>query len=114
MELTGKIKQILEPVEGENQRGKWRRQDFVIETGGEYPSEVCFTVWNEKIDLSQLKEGSPVTVQFNLSSREHNGRWYTSATAWRIAAPEGASEGEVVDREPPEAPSQEINDDLPF
>lgn len=113
MELAGKVKQILEPVEGENQRGKWRRQDFVIETEGEYPSEVCFTVWNEKFDLSQLKEGMPVTVYFNLSSREHNGRWYTSATAWRIQS-ESAGEGEVIDREPPEAGSQEINDDLPF
>lgn len=114
MELAGTVKVILQPVEGESQRGKWKRQEFVIETEGEYSNEVCFTVWNDKVDISNLQEGLAVTVFFNLSSREHNGRWYTSATAWRISAGGEGGESDVVDREPPEAPSQEVEDDLPF
>lgn len=114
MELEGTVKQLLEPVTGESAKGPWKRQEFVIETKDDYPKMVCFTVWNDKIDVSQLQEGLAVTVYFNLSSREHNGKWFTSATAWRVNAGGDGGGSDVVDPEPPEAPSQEVQDDLPF
>jgi hypothetical protein len=36
--------------------------------------------------VSGLRSGQDVTVQFNIESREYNGKYYTNATAWKIEA----------------------------
>ena len=57
MELTGKIIEILKEQKGESARGHWRKQEYVLETGGQYPKKVCFMVWGEKISDFAIKEG---------------------------------------------------------
>jgi hypothetical protein len=37
-----------------------------------------------------LKSGQDVTIQFNIESREYNGKYYTNCTAWKI---ESSSQG---------------------
>ena len=56
----------------------------VIETPGDYPKQVCFMVWGDKIDQLQIREGQELTVHFDLESREYNGRWYTDVKAWKV------------------------------
>ena len=84
MELTGKIIEILKEQKGESARGHWRKQEYVLETGGQYPKKVCFMVWGEKINDFAIKEGEDLVVSINLESREYNGRWYTDVKAWKI------------------------------
>lgn len=87
MELTGKIDQKLAVASGTSSKGEWSKQEFVVEyKEGNYPAKACFSVWGpDKVaDLGKFKIGDEVTVSFNVSSREYNGRWYTDLRAWRI------------------------------
>lgn len=84
MDVKGKVIQLLAEQSGTSKKGTWRKQEFVVETQGQYPKKVCFSVWGEKIDQYQLKTGDLVNVSFDLESREYNNRWYTEARAWKI------------------------------
>jgi len=84
LELTGKITQVLPEKSGTSARGPWRKQEYVIEIPGDYPKQVCFMVWGDKIDQFSIQPGQDVTVHVDLESREYNGRWYTDVKAWRV------------------------------
>ena len=116
MELTGKITHVLEEKSGTSARGPWRKQEYVIETLGEYPKQVCFMVWGDKIDQFEIAEGQELTVHFDLESREYNGRWYTDVKAWRVETAEAGGPPPSEDKPPPptEAPPTDFDDDIPF
>ncbi|MEM6574299.1 MAG: DUF3127 domain-containing protein [Pseudomonadota bacterium] len=120
MELTGKIIQVLPEQSGTSQRGPWRKQEYVIEMPGDYPKQVCFMAWGDKIDEFGIQEGQELTVHFDLQSREYNGRWYTDVKAWRIQS----GDGQGQEGPPPAEASQpyeprsetppDFDDDVPF
>lgn len=116
MELSGKITHVLEEKSGSSARGPWRKQEYVIEIPGEYPKQVCFMVWGDKIDQFGIKQGDDMTVHFDLESREYNGRWYTDVKAWRVeraeqqqAAVQDSAEPPMWDEQPPMT-----DDEIPF
>ncbi len=87
-EQAGRIVKILEKQSGTSKAGKeWVKQSFVIDKGTEYNSEICFNLFGEyKVKLLDKYEvGSQVEVSFNVTSREYNGQYYTSADAFRVA-----------------------------
>tara|TARA_R100000655_G_scaffold54737_1_gene92699 strand:- start:55 stop:402 length:348 start_codon:yes stop_codon:yes gene_type:complete len=86
MEVTGKLIKILNKHQGTTQAGKdWIKQDFVIETDAKFNPEICFTLFGEeKAQMLTQNIGDILTVQFNLSSREYKGKYYTQANAWKI------------------------------
>ena len=126
MELTGKIIQVLPEQSGTSQRGSWRKQEYIIEIPGEYPRQVCFMAWGDKIDEFGIKEGQELTVHFDLQSREYNGRWYTDVKAWRVQAASNEDPGQMADssaEQQPEPPPDfdnpgsddpDFEDDVPF
>lgn len=85
MELTGKVSKVLEIKSGKSRNGKeWRNQDFVVDfMDGEYSKSACFTAMGKSLEHIP-NEGDEVKVSFTPESREYNGRWYTSLTAWKI------------------------------
>lgn len=91
MEVSGKIAQLLPLQQGTGKNGVWKKQEFILETSGEYPKKICFSLWGDKIDQSPLKEGTAVKVSFDVESREYNGKWYTDAKAWKVEGSGGAS-----------------------
>jgi hypothetical protein len=119
MEISGKIIRINPPQTGQGRNGEWKKQEFVIQTEGPYPKSVCFTVWNNKIDLDTHVENQSVKVSFDPESREFNGRWYTDLIAWRIAKENEVSSNTTEQNEPtfagqPDAIPDDTTDDLPF
>ena len=121
MSLTvkGSIKQKLEVEQGTSKAGKeWKSQSFVVNTGAQYNPDICFKLFGEeKIQmLDNVNDGDEVEVAFNLSSREWNGRWFTSADAWKIDKVQSGNSAQTVDDS--EIPVFENNqteeDDLPF
>jgi len=84
MEISGKIIAILPQTTGQGKNGMWRSQDYVLETGDQYPKKVCFNLFNDKIDQFPIAIDDQVNVSFDIESREYNGRWYTSIRAWKI------------------------------
>lgn len=108
--MKGTIKQIL-PVESGVSKAekKWKKLNFILEQkDGDYTHTICFDVFGEeKVDnfVKYNNEGDQVEVSYNISSREHNGRWYTQASAWMV---------KKVDGEPLSNSHPKEDDDLPF
>jgi hypothetical protein len=95
MQLTAKLFQILPVESGMGKNGEWKKQSIVVELDGQFPRKVCFTIWGDKIGSTRLELGQMLTVDFDIESREYNGRWYTDAKAWKI---------ELANTLPPDAP----------
>lgn len=87
MEIQGKIIQVL-PLQsgvGKASGKEWKKQEFVLEMmDGQYSRKICFSMWGDLIDRTQLNVGEDVTVQIDVESREYQGRWYTDVKAWRV------------------------------
>jgi hypothetical protein len=120
MEIIGKIVELLPEKSGESARGPWRKQEYVLETEGQYPKKICFMVWSEKIDELAIKSGENLTVSIDIESREYNGRWYTDVKAWQVSRA-GANANDIPFADPgaPIASQAEdsyssIDDEIPF
>ena len=114
MQLTAKLVQLLPLQTGTGKNGQWKKQDIIVETEATYPKKVCISVWGDKIDTASLQTGSLLKIDFDVESREFNGRWYTDIKAWKI---------EVAGSAPPAQDKSHVSvgvdqishdDDLPF
>lgn len=127
LEIEGRVSHILPEQSGTSARGEWVRGGFVIRTEGEYPKSICFEVLGrERIDKIRpyLREGGLVKVSFDVSSREWQGRWFTSLTAFSVFAKESeigqsgtqsAQQSAAPQPQPQPAPQpQKEEDPLPF
>jgi len=115
MELTGKIVQILEKQTGEGKNGTWEKQEYIIETQGQYPKKVCFNIWGAKIAQFNIQNGDFVNIGVDLESREYNGRWYTDVRAWKVDRPgaagsTGGSNQQAVEGGDPFANTAQVED----
>ena len=91
MEITGKIIEILPEKSGQSARGPWRKQEYVLETNGQYPKKICFMAWGDKIDEFGIRDGETITAGIDLESREYNGRWYTDVKALKVSKGDASS-----------------------
>jgi hypothetical protein len=121
MEISGRIITVLQKQTGQSAKGGWQKQDFVIETPGEYPKKVALSLWGAKVDECPIKVGDQITASINLESREYSGRWYTEARVWKLDK-KGSSGGGLSNTPPPQQQQQNNtappvdygSDDLPF
>lgn len=121
--ITGTVVDVLEEKSGESANGPWRKQDFILETEGQYPRKVCITQWGEKIEEFDVEEGETLTAHVDIESREYEGRWYTDVKAWKVERA-GGSGAERSEGDAPAAGGDEVwdgseedavpDDDLPF
>ena len=122
MQINTKLISLLPLQTGEGKNGPWKKQDIIVETEGEYPKKICISIWGDKIDESQLQIGNMLNVNFDIESREYNGRWYTDVKAWKVevagksSAPvdNTASSGTTVSPSPEVPSTSDESDDLPF
>lgn len=84
MQLIAKLIQLLPVQTGTGKNGQWKKQDIIVETDATYPKKICVSVWGDKIDAGQLQTGNQLKIDFDVESREYNGRWYTDVKAWKI------------------------------
>ena len=116
MEITGRIVEVLEEQSGQSAKGGWRKQQFILETQGQYPKKICFMVWGDKIDDFKIKENQEVEVSIDLESREFNGRWYTDVKAWKVVTTDvpAGEDAPPPNEPPPFSEEDEGLNDLPF
>lgn len=116
LKITGTVKNVLDEVSGESQNGPWRKQEFILETEGQYPKPVCVLVWGDNIDQFGVKEGERITASIDIQSREYKGRWYTDVKAWRVERTDEGGPPQMPPGEPTPEPPADWNDDdsLPF
>jgi len=119
MQITGALVQKLEKINGKSANGEWQKQEFIISVGDKYPKNVCLSTWNDKCDdLENIQIGDTVTAELEISSREHNGRWYTEVKAWKFLGVESNQAPKVQESTQPVQsnayPKEEEKDGLPF
>lgn len=83
-EVKGKVIAVPPAQTGMGQRGPWRRQTVVIEyENGRYNQTLALECSNNKAeDFGKLRVGQEVTIKYDVTSREYNGRYYTTANAF--------------------------------
>ena len=108
LEVSGKITKILDLQTGTTAAGsEWKKQSFILETTEQYNNVYCFEIFGEeKVDkfLKFNKVGNEVKVDFNVSTNEWKGKYFTSLSAWKVFKAETTA--------PVEA--EEVGNDLPF
>ena len=97
------LKIIGEPKTGEGKNGAWTRVQFLVDTKAQYNPHVAFEAMNRVAEeVLKLPIGSTFELSFNLKTNEYQGKYYTSAEAWKISEVQGSSQG------------GNVGDDLPF
>ena len=118
MEISGVVINLLPLQSGQGKNGTWKKQEFILETPGQYPKKVCMNLWGDKVDEIKISVGDKITASINIESREYNGRWYTDVRAWKVQKESGVSVGRGSDAPPPAednfVPDNSGTDDLPF
>ncbi len=115
MQLTAKLIQLLPQQTGTGKNGQWKKQDMIVETEATYPKKICVSVWGDKIDTAGIQPGNILKIDFDVESREFNGRWYTDVKAWKIEVA-GSASPVAVDKLTSNIGPENTNndDDLPF
>lgn len=114
LKVGGTITTINDIETGESSNGEWAKVVFVINTGGEYPKDVAFTIFGtDKVDkfLQYNSEGDEVEVSFDVKSREYNGKYFTDLNAWKVW---GLNRGQSSNAAPEPVLDEEEDDGLPF
>ena len=119
MEVQGKITKILDKVTGQKKdgSGEWVKQSFVIETTEQYNNLYCFEVFgDEKVDnLNKYnKVGQDVKVDFNVSTNEWKGKYFTTLQAWKIFKAGDDAELTSPPNFNPAPDLEQADNDLPF
>ena len=90
MEIEGRIIQILPLQEGVSANGNWKKQEYILETNAQYPKKICFGMFvgasskEDRIAVANIQLGEELRVSIDVDSREYQGRWYTSVSAWKV------------------------------
>lgn len=113
MDVKGKIILTMPLVTGEGKNGQWRKQEFLIETGDQYPKKVLFSLMGAKIDQNPVNVGQEVIVSFDAESREYNGRYYTNLNAWKVTPANANNGGAVPTNNNFQTPAANNNFDAP-
>jgi hypothetical protein len=93
MELECRVVRVLDAQKFNGKNGEVVKYGFVCEYGDKYVKQVVFEVfgtekWSQMESL--LRVGAMVNVKFDISSREWNGRWFTSLSCYRVDGSQGS------------------------
>lgn len=110
LRFRGVITRIFDVETGKTKKGEWSKVSFMVkESGTKYPQQACFSLFGtEKVDnfMQYQEEGQEVTVYFNVSAREWNGKGFSDLQAWKI---------DKIKDETQEEFEEEVSDEgLPF
>ena len=84
MQISAKLVNILPAQTGTGKNGEWKKQDLVFETQDQFPKKICISFWGDKLQSVELRESETYVIDFDIESREYNGKWFTDLKAWKI------------------------------
>lgn len=116
MEIKGKVIAVLPLQSGVSANGEWKRQTVVVEyQDGQYTSKVALENANKADEFGKLNIGDEGTFKCNLpTSREYNGRWYTSVMCWGWDVNSQQQESSPQETESVTQQAGGNSDELPF
>ena len=85
MQLSATLISILPTQSGTGKNGEWKKQDLVFETQDQFPKKICISFWGDKLENISLHKSTTYSIDFDLESREYNGKWFTDVKAWKIS-----------------------------
>ena len=89
MELNCKVIEVLPVQSGTSSKGDWEKHSFVVSwMDGQYEQKLCLEVMgSDKFEKMKnaVVVGHDVLVKFNVTSREYQGRWFTTASCYYCA-----------------------------
>lgn len=101
MEIKAKVIEVLPIKSGVSASGTpWKSQSIIVEfEEGHYTNKLELQNMKQADEFAQIKVGTEGLFKFNITSREANGRWYTSCNCWRWEMDEthDTAKGEVDD-----------------
>ena len=114
MEVTGKITKVLPIEKGQKKdgSGEWQKLQFVLDNNAQYNNIFCFEVFgDEKVENFNKynKVGDVVKVDFNVSTNEWKGRYFTSLQAWKIFKADATQTQEPVAEYQSSQAAQDLN-----
>lgn len=86
-EVIGRVVAVPPAQTGMGQRGPWGRQTVVIEyESGRYTQKLALDNSNKYEEFGKLRPGQRVKFHYDVTSREYNGRYYTSVNCfdWEV------------------------------
>lgn len=85
-EVKGKIAAVLGIKKGTTKNGKdYESIEYLITEEMQYGKTMKFTVYSGDGPVMDAPEvGDKVSVSFNVSAREYNGKWFNDVRAWKI------------------------------
>lgn len=86
MEIVLELDRLLQDESFRTKSGDVKvRHSFVGKTQGQYSRLVKVDIFNDTVWQGvNWRIGVAYDVSLDADSREYNGRWYTSLTAWRV------------------------------
>lgn len=76
--------------------GEMKKRTVVIDyKSGQFDRKAAFVVQVDSVnaEVNNMRLGDEVTMQYNIESREWNGKWFTDLKVWRIVATNGTTNG---------------------
>ena len=122
MERTAKIIQVLPEQRFNGKNGEVVKNAFVVEwQDNGYTQKLCLEVMGKE-KFEKMKKavavGNEVLVKYEATSREYNGKYYTTANCFYCSNVGGQQQAQSPTQAPQQsanAPQQENDDnDLPF
>ena len=130
MQITGKAIAALPVKSGVSKKTgeQWQSREYVIETQEQFPKKMCFEVFGtDKLKEFNIRNNDLIKVNFDITAREYNGKWYNYIRAWKVEhvsqdGPVVGTTSNQVSAPAPQAPetpvasptTQASDDDLPF
>ena len=82
MEIKGTLEAIFETKEF---KSGFKKREFVVNTGGDYPQSVKMEVVKDNIaKLNELPIGSRAKCKIDIRGRLYEGNYYNNILAWAI------------------------------
>lgn len=85
MDFYGKVKEVLDPVSGQSDKGLWVRRTVVVEAFDNPNNLLAIDALNERAEkLAAIDPGMPVKATFGVSSRKGEKGYFTTVNLWDI------------------------------
>lgn len=83
MKIRATVTQVLGVQSGTSKAGNaWSKATIIVETCEQYPKKVALNNMRNPNEFAALTPGIVASFDFEIESREFNGRWYTEANCW--------------------------------
>lgn len=117
--FKGVIEKALPEKSGVSANGSnWRRASYIVtydNSNEKYPKSILFDVSGDKIDIFGLKVGNEYELEIDFQSREWNGKYFLSASCWKVTLIKAAQAPTApVQSTPQPQPQPQADDSFPF